>query len=288
MIVDFSRGWKEGAPNGPTHTCGMNLVCRTADNIVVCTLLVRKQVNLDQERGRADRLDRQRQQEDEALSGELRDIMATVGGEKVDSTPLLKNAFANPATGDVGRTEAPSASRGTIGDPTDESTVDTAMKSGAVEDGGSAPPREAGVSGGQRGVANIFAEWGLGRGRGRGGLPDLSQSGAFSWMGGGSGNNARDGGGAPVGNAEGGSTSPPPEGPAEGAAAAQGALRARVVELELQRGEAVEALNATAEQSIRLEVQVRRPFRFLRMGRRTRFVFFVFLTRLCACTLDAV
>lgn len=209
--------------------------------------------------------------------------MATVGGENVDnSIPLFKNASVNPVTGDVGRAEAPSASRGTIGNPTDESTVDTALKNGAMEDGGSAPPREADVTGGQRGVANMFAEWGLGRGRGRGRLPDLSQSGAFSWMGGGSGINARDGGGAPGGNAEGGSTSSPPEGPAEGPAAAQGALRARVVELELQRGEAVEALNATAEQSIRLEVQVRRPYRFLRMGRRAHFVQ-VFLFLQCGC-----
>lgn len=148
-------------------------------------------------------------------------------------------------------------SRDASGNPTDASNA--AMEDRALEDVGFAPPREADSTGGQRGVANMFAEWGLGRGRGRGGLPDLSQSGAFSWIGRGSGNNARDGRGTPVGYAVGGSMSPP-EAPAEGAAGAQGALRARVVELELQRGEAVEALNAKTDQSIRMEVQVRPAF----------------------------
>ncbi|CAM9979949.1 unnamed protein product [Ectocarpus sp. 8 AP-2014] len=221
-----------------------------------CDKVIELEVNLDQERARADRLARERTEEEEALSGELRDIMATVTvGSDVSDTPAAAAAPASPAAGnDL---------------PFDSESIERQQAANKTEVGrepGQEPPEDGGGGGGGSAIASasgVFSEWRLGRVRG-GRASDDDRNG----------NNAVTGSGKPGPAGEtmtteeqenqkdsaDGRRGDGQQGSSNGGGGAReqvaGALRARVVELELQRAEAADEMREKTDRSIRLEVQV--------------------------------
>lgn len=215
------------------------------------------QVNLDQERARADRLARERTEEEEALSGELRDIMATVTvGSDVSGTPAATAAPAGPAA---------------VNDlPFDSESIERqqpANKTAVDKEPGQEPPEDGGGGGGGSAIASasgIFSEWRLGRVRG-GRASDDDRNGNNAGTGSGKPGPAsetrateeqekqKDSADGPGGDGQKGSSN----GGGGAREQAAGALRVRVVELELQRAEAADEMREKTDRSIRLEVQVR-------------------------------
>lgn len=245
----------------------------------------KKQVLLDRERERADRLERAKHEEDEALSDELRDIMATVGrgadgigsnGDAKSPSPSASHQPPLPST----QTTGSSNGRGWVttviaGEPKTNWVGAVA----AEGNGHSISPRDEKSPRAPAAEAvktAISSDEDIGREIIGEGLLPLSGS---------IGGRGDDGGRR---RSVGGSVSPRGSGgiddggdevePSTLAAGSdrvlelygrvgdetrqqqqqyQGALKARVVELELQRREAVDALKAKMDQSLRLEVQVK-------------------------------
>ncbi|CBJ29792.1 hypothetical protein Esi_0161_0061 [Ectocarpus siliculosus] len=223
-----------------------------------CDKVIELEVNLDQERARADRLARERTEEEEALSGELRDIMATVTvGSDVSDTPAAAAAAApaSPAAGNDLPFDSESIERQQAAD-----------KTAVGREPGQAPPEDGGGGGGGAiaSASGIFSEWRLGRVRG-GRATDDDRNGNNAGTGGGKPGpasetkatedqeNQKNSADGPGGDGQKGSSNGGGGGAREQAA---GALRARVVELELQRAEAADEMREKTDRSIRLEVQV--------------------------------
>lgn len=270
-----------------------------------------QQVKLDDERERSNRLERARQEEDEALSGELRDIMANVGtfpptdaatdGPDLDpgttdgEPSLPKNASSSPSAassaepGGATATAAATADSGSSGknrpgkgdgkeDAVDAKAADGTrgpVRTVKEKAAAAAAAAAAGVGGPLGAASGLFAEWGLGRGQRDGSAaaaaaahvpPVLSPERRNGTGSGGSGSGG--GGGGECRCRELGFDKSPPEvtaeGSGEGAAGGgfargkggSGPLRARVVELELQKAEAADMFKGKADRCIRLEVQV--------------------------------
>lgn len=201
------------------------------------TVHVRSQVRLDKERERANRLERQ-QKEDEALSGELRELMANV--DTSDSkTPEYSSA---PPESD---TISPNASFNKT-----PSHTDASKRPIQQDEETKSSPRSA--YGPLQGVGGLLADWGIPvGGRGHANARGKSTSG---------GNSSSEGSGAPE---EFSSTTMTEEASGGGgwSRSSPGALRARVVELELHRAETEELMKERADQSLRLQVQARRTSR---------------------------
>ena len=260
------------------------------------------QVHLDEERARANRLQRERTEEDEALSGELRDIMATVALDSANSLTLAAEAAAAAAAGaDVPSSDsaegadAAAKSNNGAAAPAPAPATTTAIASvtagePAAQDrasaGGDSPaepsgppgaaeepaeqqptPEPSSISGGgggaeaAGGATGFFAEWRARRARGA-----RNDSGVSVTEGGTADGNGRQAGTKAestrtaatgekeegVGDVVGGELPPKDRGREQAA----GALRARVVELELQRAKAEDEMREKMDRSIRLEVQV--------------------------------
>ncbi|CAM9691398.1 unnamed protein product [Ectocarpus sp. 4 AP-2014] len=222
-----------------------------------CDKVIELEVNLDQERARADRLARERTEEEEALSGELRDIMATVTvGSDVSGTAAAAAAPAGPAAGNDLPFDSESIER-----------QQAANKTAVDREPGREPPEDGGGDGSGGAIASasgIFSEWRLGRVRGCRASDD-DRNGNDAGTGSGKPGPAsetmtteeqekqKDSAEGPGGNSQKGSSNGGGGGAREQAA---GALRARVVELELQRAEAADEMREKTDRSIRLEVQV--------------------------------
>lgn len=224
----------------------------------------KEQVRLDQERERANRLERERTEEDEALSGELRDIMATVNvSSSISSTaatlpppPSSATSIDNtPAADDLAFDSAVIAQ---------QKTNDAAVRNETT--GGMQQAQGGGSTSSLLSASGIFSEWRLGRIRGgrndngdgeagstaeipltqeqkAGGKSDHEEEDEENKM---SAESLAQGTGGVMHK----------DGRRRGEAA--GALRARVVELELQRAEATEVMREKMDRSVRLEVQVSR------------------------------
>ncbi|CAM9511208.1 unnamed protein product [Ectocarpus sp. 12 AP-2014] len=223
-----------------------------------CDKVIELEVNLDQERARADRLARERTEEEEALSGELRDIMATVAvGSDVSGTPAAAAAApASPAAGNDLPFDSESIERQQV-----------ANKTAVDKEPGHEPPEDGGGGGGGGGAvasaSGIFSEWRMGRVRG-GKARDDDREGNNAGTGSGKTGPAsetmtaeeqekrKDSANGPGGDGQKSSSN----GGGGAREQAAGALRARVVELELQRAEAADEMREKTDRSIRLEVQV--------------------------------
>ncbi|CAM9643276.1 unnamed protein product [Hapterophycus canaliculatus] len=230
-----------------------------------CDKIIELEVLLDQERERANRLERERTEEDEALSGELRDIMATVNvGSAINSTaasplppPPICSIDGTATAGDLPFDSAAAAQQQTSGAKSKRETV-----------GGTQQAHGGGSASALLSASGIFSEWRLGRVRG-----GRNEHGSRE-TGGGEAGSATEAaltkeGQKPEeeGDDEGEEEN---KGSVEGLAGgseravrkgdrreqAAGALRARVVELELQRAEATELMREKMDRSVRLEVQV--------------------------------
>lgn len=270
------------------------------------------QVTLDQERGRADRLERERAEEDEALTGELRDIMANVGEGAAASNTAIDVHPAFPAPGknasvtaavvapmdtdnndfEIKSDSAPVATK-TWGKLTGESTGWRVVKPsnlpqgnvrsnanggdrGSDDAGGDGNNGNATVmegdakvsSGAVTGSPRLFSGWGLGMLSMRSRDPAAAAEATAESLA-----HVSDGsaGVHRSGTRQGIQDAPPPELTCEDGAgspravgvwsesesrAAHGALRARLVEVELQRQEAEDMLKDKTDRSLRLEVQV--------------------------------
>ena len=193
-------------------------------------------MRLDKERERANRLERQ-QKEDEALSGELRELMANVD---TAALPWATDGASPPTEPDAAPQTTVVAAAGATPPP-----EDVAKPLADEEDKETKGTRNA--YGPLQGVGVLLSDWGLG-GRGRaqvvGGNSNCETPTDEKLSPESSAEEASGGGGRGGGNK-----------------APSGALRARVVELELQRAEAGELLKAKVEDSIQLQVQVRRCYR---------------------------
>ncbi|CAM9499803.1 unnamed protein product [Scytosiphon promiscuus] len=233
-----------------------------------CEKIIELEVRLDQERERANRLERERKEEDEALSGELRDIMATVN---------VGAAASNTATPPPPPPPAPAAAGPANGTAADHLPFDSAaiaqqqQTNGASSKPETARATEQAPAGGSSSTllsaSGIFSEWRLGRIRGarndlddggerKGTEQDGSTTEAFLTKDDAGNNdgeeqeNSRD-----VEGLARGSVLPTDNG-ARRKEQAAGALRARVVQLELERAEAEDLMREKMDRSVRLEVQV--------------------------------
>lgn len=216
-------------------------------------------VRLDQERERANRLELERTEEDEALSGELREIIATVAAD---------SAAASSNEG----TKVPAAPGGGL-----PPSHPPAVGPGTQDGGAVATADEAEPGGGGAGGSGFFSEWRLRRARGRRSSSSSrsptgddgdragkdAKTGETGEAAGGAAavptsDNAgeeKEGRGGEGGGGGGGESESQPVG-GRGREKAAGALRTRVVELELQRAEAADEMRERIDRSIRLEVQV--------------------------------
>lgn len=178
---------------------------------------------LDQERERANRLEREKREDEEALSGELRDIMANVAGTTTKRT-TAQQKHQQPAR--AGRTPG-------IVDNSASKMPETAAVGKTVEN--NAAGMDALVGGGVGTAETPSAEltpWSI---------DDDEESVA----------------GVQERLAEGKQRQQQQQQQQnQQNQQQQGALRWRVVELELQRQEAVDALKIQTDRSLRLEVQV--------------------------------
>ncbi|CAM9125927.1 unnamed protein product [Ectocarpus sp. 13 AM-2016] len=216
-----------------------------------CDKVIELEVNLDQERARADRLARERTEEEEALSGELRDIMATVAvGSDVSGTPTAAAAAPpSPAAGNDLPFDSDSIERQQV-----------ANKTAVDKEPGQEPPEDGGGGGGGAiaSASGIFSEWRMGRVRGGQARDDDRGTGsgktgpASETMTAEEQEKRKDSTNGPGGDGQKSSSN----GGGGAREQAAGALRARVVELELQRAEAADEMREKTDRSIRLEVQV--------------------------------
>lgn len=230
-----------------------------------------QQVLLDQERERANRLERAREEEEEALTGELRDIMANVGttpdsslfSSTVPSSGLAFKLEDQAAHGDEDDNASSAGKAPRLhGMPTQPATENCASRA------------ETAVTVPTEGVAGNDCEEGQRHtGCNTWSVIHIDQRGRDSPT---SGSSTQHGSPQEVVPSAGGIDTPDPalsagrastpskmvqaDGVVRGGSAGvpQGALRARVVELELQRQEATDALKRKTDESVRLEVQVTR------------------------------
>eukprot|EP00903_Cladosiphon_okamuranus_P016189 g14940.t1 len=243
-----------------------------------CDKMIELEVHLDEERARANRLQRERTEEDEALSGELRDIMATVALDSANGLSLAAGAgvsssdsaqetvVANESNGTTAMATA-TATAAAAEEPAEgqcrasEAAIEPSEPSGISETADKPPTAEESPAG-------FFAEWRARRARAAraesranvedGGAADDSSdkhagtcakaqpaSAASGEKDEAEGRGARGDGGGELAAPE-----------DRGRQQAAGALRARVVELELQRANAEDEMREKMDRSIRLEVQV--------------------------------
>ncbi|CAM9256909.1 unnamed protein product [Discosporangium mesarthrocarpum] len=201
-----------------------------------CKRLIDLQLQLDQERMRADRLEREKK-EDEALSSELASIMEGVG-ENEDTS--AKDNLVNASV------KEPSESTGAGGvESFDEDNEDTSEKDNFINTSVEEPSESTGA-GGEQGREQY-------EGRGKMERAFLSLLGGFY----GRGAQPKDHEGREdIGKRVDTQGDKGPEEHGGSSPQREMALRARVVELELGRQEALEALKAKADESLRLAVQV--------------------------------
>lgn len=203
----------------------------------VLLIHVRSQVRLDKERERANRLERQRK-EDEALSGELRELMANVD---TSDSKTLEYSSAPPESDTISHNASFNETL---------SHTDASKPSIQQDEETKNAPRSP--YGSLQGVGGLLADWGIPvGGRGHANARGKSTGGC---------NSSSEGSGAPEKSP---STTMTEEAPGGGgwSRSSPGALRTRVVELELQRAETEELMKERADQSLRLQVQVRRTRR---------------------------
>lgn len=284
-MIRGARGHAWPLPPPPRPLVGKALTPPSANAGVAPKVL------LDQERERSNRLERAKQEEDEALSGELRDIMANMGTLQ-DPPRLAGAAPPSELAASAPPTDRASPEDNAVGNGKPGPAVSSTLAGGGGGDGagrggnvgtphggdagdgrhaGRTPSPGSGVSAGGKTV-RVIGGWSV--------IP-ISQGGDERDPAPGAGSTAPDGEASSRGgeDAGGGSPVPPSEAvevaseasPGEGLARTgsggvpQGILRARVVELELQRQEALDALKQKAEESLRLEVQVMLAFSSLVM-----------------------